>query len=229
MRKTRPNAKPQTVSTNANRQMKKWTINLLTVAFLLLVQKSNGQTLSCIIKSDKTIYKKRETPKITLEIKNNSDSTIYLVKILDGSYRKTRFPYSYYKIEKLADTSYKARQIIGCGNEDGIDLTDFVEVKPNEKFDPYKDMSPPYTNILMEVNDPANFEKKGKYKITYFYSTNQTEFKKWMGFDMNRSWFDWQTKEIKPDKKETYNKLLLLFEKVPKVDLVSNDIIIEIK
>ena len=200
-----------------------------TITFLYLTVFSFGQSenITCTIKSDKATYKTGDTPKIIIEIKNNTDSSFYLVKVLDASYRQSRYPYSYFTIEKVNDTTYKTRQVIGCGNEDGIDTADFVMVKPSETFDPYKNQTIVYWDPV--IWDPRNFEEKGKYKITYYYSTNEMDFKKWMGWDMNSSWFDWQTKEIKPKLKDTYERLINYFEKLPKVDLVSNEIVIKIK
>jgi hypothetical protein len=201
-------------------------ITLTTIAFFLFLTTSVfGQPLSCKIKADKKIYKQGEVPKFTVEIKNSTDTSIYLVNALDGSHRKSRFPYSYFKVEKVADTSYKINLIVGCGNEDGIQMIDFVEVKPGEIFNPYN--LPHY--FVTNISDDKNFERKGKYKITYYYSTNEPDFKKWIGFDANFKWFDWETKEIMPDIKDYYQKLLIQFAKVLKADLVSNTITIEIK
>ena len=77
-----------------------------------------------------------------------------------------------------------------------------------------------------------NFEQKGKYKITFFYSTNQADFKYWMGdpySGQGKKWFDSRTKEVLPKYKDEYEKLLLMFRKVPKLELKSNVITIEVK
>ncbi|MDO9187078.1 MAG: hypothetical protein Q7W13_13775 [Bacteroidia bacterium] len=203
----------------------------LVIALLFITVLLNGQGVVCFIKSDKATYKKGELPIIKVEIKNNTDSTIQLVKTLDYSAFKVRFPPAYFKIEKIADTSYKIityeRE---CGNYDGIDSADFVEVKKGETFDPFSNQTPVYSDFKMK--DKRNFAKKGKYKINFYYSTNETNFKKWMGdayAGQVRNWIDRKTGEAVPEREIEYSKLLKLFSKVPKLDIVSNEIVIEIK
>jgi len=189
-----------------------------------------GQNLSCTIIAEKSIIKKGQAPKITVEIKNNTDSTILLVKTLDASNMQWRFPYVYFRIERLGDKSYKMEDFERCGNFDEIDSADFVEVKRGETFDPYKNQSQVYADH--RVSNPCNYAKKGKYKITFYYSTNQQDFKQWMGdryAGQVRKWFDGKTGKIKPEKEAEYNRLLELFKYVPKIDLVSNELIIEVK
>lgn len=200
---------------------------ILTFIFLSLKFVLLGQTLPCSIKTNKTIYKKGEVPSISVEIKNNTDSTIRLVKALDKSRIQKRFPYAYFKIEMVSDTSYKMRTYGECGNWDNIDSTDFIEVKPNETFDPYKYQSPVYYDYA--IKDPRNFEKTGKYKITFYYSTNESHIAEWLGDHQSKNWFDWNKHIYLPGKEREFNKLIALLKLVPKVELVSNELIIEIK
>jgi hypothetical protein len=183
--------------------------------------------LSCVIKSGKTTYKKGEVPHISIEIKNNTDSTIQLVKTLDGSEVRWRYPYAYFKIEMVNDTSYHPALVLRCGNYDGIDSDDFVEVKPGGSFDPYKNQTSVYYDYA--ISDKRNFERKGKYKITFYYSTNEPDFKKWIG-NSDQSWrlYD-RSGNVIASKKPEYDQMVKLFSKVPKVELVSNELIIEIK
>lgn len=161
--------------------------------------------------------------KLKVEIKNNTDSTIQIVKILDGSDYSRRYPYAYFKVEKIGDTTYRQHKHSVCGNKDCINLTDFVELKSSDSCDIYN-QSLPYDVTFTDAN---NF-KKGKYKIIFYYSTNEYDFKRWMG-DSSWMWLDKTTKKLKEDRKEEYEKLLALFAKVPKVSIVSNELIIEIK
>lgn len=75
-------------------------------------------------------------------------------------------------------------------------------------------------------------KKKGKYKITFYYSTNEPGFKYWMGdpyAGQRRYWFDSKTGEILQQYKDEYQTLLSLFSKVPQLDLISNELLIEVK
>lgn len=208
---------------------------LATIAFLLLTNWSFGQSLSCSIKSDKLIYKARKikkgkVPIITVEIKNNTDSIVNLVKTLDGSNRRIRFPYAYFKIEIINDTAYRTQDYSYCGNYDGIDTNDFVKVLPGKTFSSYDNQTPVYADYT--IYDRKNYVKKGKYKITFYYSTNEPDFKKWMGdpyAGQRKGWFDRKTGKVLPEYKDKYSDLILLFNKVPKMELISNELIIEVK
>jgi hypothetical protein len=109
---------------------------------------------------------------------------------------------------------------------DGISTADFVATAPGQDFNPYKDQSEVYTAASMP--SAGDFSKKGHYRVVYHYATNEPDFRKWMG-DMAATWFDWQTGLISPTKKEEYQQLVALFAKVPKVSLVSNELIVEFK
>ena len=165
-------------------------------------------------------------PSITVSIKNNTDSTIQLVKALDGSNVRWRFPYAYFKIEKISDTTYKARWYKRCGNYDAIKSADFIKIESGSSFNPY---TPGSVYSDYTISDKRNFEREGKYRITFYYSTNETDFKKWLG-DYNGVNFYFDNKIVlKSERKEEYQKLLDLFTKVPKMDIVSNELIIEIE
>ena len=137
--------------------------------------------IACSISSDSSSYQKGHAPKITVEMKNNSESSIQLVKSLDGSAERMRSPFAYFKIEKIGDTSYKVERYPRCGNINGLDTTDFVTVNPGEIFNPYY---PSKGGIFSDhkINDGTNFIKTGKYKITFHYSTNEPDFFKTFSF-----------------------------------------------
>lgn len=185
--------------------------------FICLAVSGFSQSLICTIQSEKPAYMAGQVPKITIGIKNNTDSTIYLVKSLDASSHKWRYPYAYYKIELVGDTSYLIDKHVMCGNYNDIKIEDFFEVKSGEIFDPYR--SHAFTDHSIE--NERNFVKRGKYRITFYYSTNQTGFKYWLG--------DAGLAGLKKEKIPEYEKMLDLFKKVPKVELESNAVFVEIK
>jgi hypothetical protein len=187
---------------------------------------ANG--ITCTLSADKASYKAGEVPRFTVRIRNERDSTIQFVKVLDGSDMQWRYPYSYYEVGKLAGRkSAKPKQVlIICGNMDGISATDFVATAPGQQFNPYQDQSAVYTAAAMP--SASDFSKRGRYRVVYHYATNEPDFRKWMG-DMATEWFDWQTGLISPSKKERYEQLETLFAKVPKLNLVSNELLLKFK
>lgn len=193
-----------------------------------------GQALSCLIQADKEIYQTKDIiahkyPIITITIKNNTDSTINIVTGLDGSSSRQRFPYTFFNIQRLGDTIQQDRKGY-CGNYDGIHSDAFKKIDAQQTLvsDTKKNVQF-YDHFLF---DKSTFQRKGKYKISFSYSTNESNFKKWMGdkyIGQQYKWFDSKTGEVLPEYKDLYQELLELFSKVPKTELTSNEITIEIK
>jgi hypothetical protein len=187
----------------------------------------------CTIQSDKLVYKIGEAPKVIVEIKNYTENKITLVKSLDGSSLKFRFPYSFFRIEKLDDISYRQKIYFGCGTNNGIRFSDIVEISPSESFNPYRiyikpkktdgdntnnfpfsDTSYSYDHL---INDKENYREKGKYKITYYYSSYAISVDSWKGSGYS----------MKPEfeKKIIQERLM----HITKLNLESNSLIIEFK
>jgi hypothetical protein len=202
---------------------------LIVVGGLLaLPQLTMGQTtgFTCSLASDRATYKVGEAPQFTIRIRNGTDSTVQLVKMLDASDMQWRYPYSYYEVSRIPSRQQvkAGAGIIRCGNVDGISPTDFVAVAPGKEFSPYENQSAVYTNLW--VPGAGHFSKKGRYRIVYHYATDELDFRKWLG-DMAWSWFDPKTGQINPSHQAQYQQLMTLFSKVPKVNLVSNELTVE--
>jgi hypothetical protein len=196
-------------------------IILILIIFPSCLFAQSGKGLfSCSISSDKKIYRQGEIPKILVGITNDSNATVYLVKVSDGSELKWRYPYAYFEIFKIGDTAFKPKFYGRCGNVDDITTASFFEVQPHAIFNPYKiDFTDRPDNIYsydFRMYDSGNFSAPGKYLIRFYYSTNETNFKKWRG------------RMYKEPGKEDYETMIRLFSKVPKIELVSNDLIVEV-
>lgn len=190
---------------------------ILILLFLPISSLGQKSKIFCTLTSEKTVYCLGELPKISVNIKNATDSVIELVKSLDGSTFNLRYPYAYFKIENMTDSLQEHKSLELCGNTNPIRLTDFVKVMQGDSFDPLKDS--------FDKLYPGNFPKRGKYKVTFYYSTNECDLLKWMGDEG----YDYSKNEIAAPKKAAYEQLLRLFAKVPRVELISNTLIITIK
>jgi hypothetical protein len=203
--------------------MKTFYFLLLAFPLQLFAQKdgSGENDLRCIISADKQVYHHGEIPKIIVEIKNNSNEPVILVKELDGSENKWRFPHAYFTITKIGDTAYKTRFTGRCGNMNQIRPGDFVKVKPGSTFYPYYHFYPERPDNVyahdFRLFDSANFSATGKYLIRFYYSTNEADFEKWKG----RFSGEPTEKQLK--------EMIALFAKVPKIELESNKLMIEVK
>lgn len=216
--------------------------NILTVivlTFYIQITFGQNQEIVCSLSAENRIVNLGETPQLKLIFENKTDSTIYLIKSLDASSYKWRYPYAYYTIEKLDDEDYKMERYSRCGNMDGIDSTDFVKIEPNDKFDPIKFNHFYFSDF--SVRNPNNFKNKGKYKITFHYSTKSKNLNEYMGDDMSMGFYEIELiygDSINPPKivnkinNENQEKFLLLeelFSKVPKIEIESNSIVIVVK
>ncbi len=182
--------------------------------------KNNTKAYSCIITSDKKNYLYGEVPKIIVAIKNNSNKPICLVNALDGSDVKWRFPHAYFAIAKVKDTTYQTKIYARCRNTNEITAKDFVELKPDSTFNPYK-IHFPYRpdNIYAfdyKIMDTSNFSAPGKYLISFYYSTNEIDFSKWTGGFSSKFGVG------------VYENMLKLFANVPKIEISSNVLEIDV-
>jgi hypothetical protein len=204
---------------------------MVRIIFVLLIlfgnyfQPETSEKFLCTLTSDKQIYSLGEIPKFSISIKNNTADSVMFVKTLDGSAEKIRYPYCYFTITMPDDTAYKIRKLNFCHNSDPIRKEDFVKVAPGNYFDPYKDQFVAYYDN--KITDAKNFAVKGKYTITFYYSTSESNFNNWLGF-WNKEWFDGNG-NIAERNKPQYDEMKILFAEVPQVDLVSNSVTIEIK
>lgn len=195
--------------------------------------------VTCTIEVENNVLAVGETPEIRISFKNNGDNDIYLIKSLDASAEKWRYPYVYYTIEKLGDSDYKVKNYMRCGNMDGISETDFVRVSAGDNFSPM-DIDH-YYFFDHRVKNKENFKEPGKYKIIFHYSTLANDLSDYMGMDMDLMIYETVTtegdennppqllKKVKKNYSETIEVLEQLFEQVPKIEIQSNAVIIEVK
>lgn len=209
----------------------------LCVSFCFQLIFSQENNIECKLLTKKAIIKSGETPMLELTFKNNSDTDIYLIKSLDASSYKWRYPHAYYTIELLDNKEYEIQQVARCGNMNGISTGDFIKVSAQEIFNPTKH----YYFSDFSVLNPNNFKQKGKYKITYHYSTLSKDLDEYMGEDMSLDVYELVNiagdslnpprilKKPNNKSKNLVAELEALFNQVPKVELISNSVIIEVK
>lgn len=195
----------------------------LRIIYLLCIITSivSGQSaFTCKLTIDKAVYTVGETPALSVEITNNTDSAIYLVNALEASDLKWRYPYSYVEIEKIGDTTFALPQLERCGNYNDIEIDDFLSIKPYGTFNPIAHYTPYAFDKWLDIT--GNVFSKGKYKVVYFYNTNESNFNKWKGSGVDLKYLSPQEKTIK-------NQITNLFNKVPRIELKSNEVFFEIQ
>jgi len=182
---------------------------LLLTAFDYRRSGTKPVDLTCTLRSDKIRYKVGELPELTVEITNNTRKNIYLIGSLDGSDVKWRMPHCYFTIEKPKPDTIRVGR---CGNMNSLAIEDFVFVKAGQKFNPYQSFGNYGFFTDDKITNSETFKNPGVYKIKFYYSTNSQRIDDFMG-----------DRPFRNDKTDSIN-LNSLFNKVPKVDLVSNEI-----
>jgi len=189
-------------------------IALLLAAFTTENNVTGSAGLSCVLTSDKHVYKVGELPKFAVEISNSSKDDIYLIGSLDGSDVEWRFPHCYYSIERpKPDTTRLAR----CRTLNPLRVADFKLVKAGGKFNPYESIDAysffgDYTTLNKET-----FKNPGIYKLKFHYSTNSPNISDFL-----------EEKSLHRDRSDSI-KINAFFKKVPKVEITSNEIEIRVE
>jgi len=191
--------------------------------------KQNNENLVCILKANKRIHQIGEQPDIRVEIMNKTDSTILMVRCLDGSPFGFRLPTSKFTISHQLLGNLE-NPFFGCANVNPLKESDFQEVKPGNSFDPYGG------NAFCRITDfsNANFLIPGIYQLTYNYSTVGNDFlpqrnivSPQIGLS-TEPWYFFEGKEEEYSQEEQQlKKLESLWKHIPKVKLQSNTITIE--
>ena len=137
--------------------------------------------LEVILKCDKEVYKNKDLlswnywekcPRVNVNLYNRSNKPVWLVRALDGSEVRWRFPYCYFEV--FDSKGNKVNKFSGgrCGNMNAIKRSDYVLVQPNEGFNPYYG---PFRLADFDVIKPNN------YKALFTYSTSSVNNSDWLG------------------------------------------------
>jgi hypothetical protein len=76
-------------------------IALCSLVTLPKLARGQASGITCSLSVDKASYKAGEIPLFTIRIRNERDSTVQFVKVLDASDVQWRYPYSYYEVSRI--------------------------------------------------------------------------------------------------------------------------------
>jgi hypothetical protein len=130
----------------------------------------------CKLASLRDRYRVGDQPEISARIINGTEKAVYLVRSLDGSERKARFPHVYYSVSGI-DGGLSETQFGYCGVLNPILTEDFVRVEPGNDFYPYKHYVFSKAGKLVH----SRFVKTGSYTFKFHYSTENGDIKNWRG------------------------------------------------
>lgn len=171
-------------------------------------------SLSCTISTDKATYKVGELPRIKVEIRNLTGKDIYLVRSLDKSECRHRYPHCYYEVTDFDGTSHTA--VFQGSYPSPIGPDDFVRVPAGAAFDPVAHLKHgglwryyPHTRTA--------FWRPGKYRIRFTYSSDNPDLDAWWGGLRGRMGRE----------DEWVAEIRRLFGQVPKTTVRSNEVTVE--
>lgn len=128
----------------------------------------------CKLASSKDKYRVGDQPEISARIINGTEKAVYLVRSIDGSERKARFPHVYYTVSGT-EGGFSETQFGYCGALNSLQAEDFVKVEPGSDFDPYRHY------VIQKAAKLAHsrFVKAGSYTFELHYSTEGGDIKDW--------------------------------------------------
>lgn len=183
----------------------KTIIFALLVSAVTLCAVAADADFECTITTDRTTYAVGEVPNISFRITNKTAKEIVLVGSLDGSDVGWRFPKCRLEILDAAGKPVSA-QIARCGNMNVLKTTDFVAVPAGNSFNPFG-------NGFFRLSQLGQFPVTvpGDYTLRFHYSTSDRVH-------------DYFGDERMSGQKIASAEINRLFERVPKLDLKSNEL-----
>ena len=175
-----------------------------------LLNKENS--INCILKANKRIYKLGEKPDLFVQIVNKLDTSITLIGSLDGSAIGARFPICQFSVKHkiLGNSLNSLFPSFYCATLNPTRIEDFQTISSNESFNPYQKIDD-YGYFGADQLEGINFYFPGIYEITFYFLTDPNVIENGLGYDDH----------LIP------TSLKVLWEEVPKLDLTSNTITIE--
>ncbi len=191
----------------------KTSVSFILIALLICLSSTvNKQEteFECKLTSSKMVYELGEIPAVNVSIKNNSPNDIYLIPGLDGSEVKWRKPFCYFTIVNPRKDTVNINNG-RCKFMNQLREEDFIKVKEKATFNPYTYPEGQEFTTYYANGNKENFKQPGKYQLTFHYSTNSNDIREFIGMGTTNSNLD------------------SLFKQIPKLELSSNTIEIEIK
>lgn len=167
--------------------------------------------LGCSITGEPTCELGKD-PKISVTLTNRTGADIYLVRSLDASCRKDRYPHCTFAV---TGPDGKPAHGFGafCGNMNTLRVGDFVKVPAGGAFNPYGyEGSDGFAHAYQIFH--RTFREPGEYRIRFTYSTKSDDIREWAG-----------------DGKETVfgdTRIADLFRQVPRIEVSSDEFILTV-
>lgn len=127
------------------------------------------------IHPDNTPFRVGDRPVFRVVLRNVSRETFYLVGAIDNSEEKSRYPHVTMTITGPEGGIAKPG-LIGCGNVNPLETGDFVELRPDEWFEP---ITPPFWSPTDAQY--AEFAKPGRFVAKFHYSSDAIDYAQWDG------------------------------------------------
>jgi hypothetical protein len=171
------------LETDLRMELLPWGFNVASRESIRIAARLDTNDIECEIRPGKRKFRVGDSAGFTVRIHNRAPLPLWLVRSLDGSTDRARFPHVILEIAGPAG-GYHVPAYIGCGNINALREVDFVLVYPGEPFDPFEKGPLPYSLRS------GRFIKPGKYVATFRYSTNEPDVRKWLGWPPTQTMSD---------------------------------------
>lgn len=145
---------------------------LLSQASLQTSSQPTAPRLSLSLSADRASVRVKEIPKFSVQFRNESQGSVTLVKCLDGSQERMRYPHCV--VQYFDGERWTADPVGRCGNTNNLQASDFQSLKPGEKWNPVGEWFD-WARIA------SAFQKAGIVKVRFVYEANTSDLSRWLG------------------------------------------------
>lgn len=192
-----------------------------------VVAQTPSSVLACRIESERQVYQIGEIPCVQVIITNQTDQELLIVRSLDGSGLKRRYPYCHFEIigpDGEPKTISSSRM---CVYVNPLRKTDFVKILPLGDFNLYPNSTCSGSHFADLIDSKNNFKEPGEYRIRFHYSTESDELDSWRTTPLSKTRNIQISAESSPPPgvlKKSEEQVLHLLRKVPKTSIQSNEL-----
>jgi hypothetical protein len=167
---------------------------------------------TCAISSDKATITQGEIPRVKVAITNKSGVDVFLVGSLDGSDVGWRYPKCGFEVLDSAGKPFPEKPMARCGNMNMLKTSDFVKVDAGGIFNPVGEGFFGSSQLFHFRSFPP-----GTYILRFFYRTSAKGVQEYFG------------DERMSGKKGAAPEIQKLYERVPQIDVKSNELRVTIQ
>jgi len=171
----------------------------------------DGSVIRCTIEANRSSFEVVEVPEISIRIENVSSEPIVLVRCLDGSSARFRYPYCWFTVTDQDGASAVEEEHDEREGVLSLAPVDLVKIGPGESFDPFQNIGG-YGLFSAHQISSDTFSESESYRVQLHYDTRGASTVGFYG-----SQIAWTLDQNRAELEE-------LIARVPRTSCLSNEI-----